>query len=141
MATVEFVNSLVSGSGNLIWPNVCVQLAFTFVGLQVRLAVYPNVKLRATRTPVTSTIPLSHSPDRPSAHELHMARDRQFARVVEIVETTRTRALAATCYQEEAAEKLDAADYAMHRMFTELSPIMPQFATPERAIILNHAKS
>lgn len=60
----------------------------------------------------------------------------QFTRSIAVVETARSRTIAATSLQHAADEKLDAAEYALHRMLDELSAVMPDIARPEYANVV-----
>ena len=59
--------------------------------------------------------------------------DMQFERMTAVVQKSQTHAHAAIQFHEAASEKLNAADYAMHRLYTDLGAVMPQFAKSEAA--------
>ena len=62
-----------------------------------------------------------------------LTHDIQFERMTAIVEKSQAHALAAVQFHEAATEKLNAADYAMHRLYADLGAVMPQFAKSETA--------
>ena len=133
MLTLDYITFATVADGmqhGLAGIGAWTQSAFALIGIRL---VQP-VSFETTKAALSRTLrrrpsrridarPAIEPPRRISLHE-------QFARTVAVVETARTRSTAAAGFRESALEKLDAAEYAIHRLMDELSTVMPQINKP-----------
>lgn len=64
----------------------------------------------------------------------------QFERAVGVVDQSLQEQVGAQKLQRDASEKLDAAEYSLHRLLDELSTVMPQLQKPGYAGTLQHER-
>ncbi len=116
--------------------GVSVVAAFAVVGVglskwsQAQSAALLSRTLR--RKPGVAT---QRTAAQPAAERLVLSE--QFDRSIAIVEAARSRTALATSLQHSAREKLDAADYALHRLLDELSDVMATIEKPAFANTVN----
>jgi len=122
MAVFEFAGLASENWEFILHSSISMPLAFILTGLQIRWYADSAVIYSGSNTVQRSiTAPADKS------NEL------QFEQVVTIVETARTRTNAAVDSHNIAREKVDAAEYALHRLYLDLGSAMPQLAAPHVA--------
>ncbi len=129
MTALEFLNPIINDQVQLLVPDILMPLALAFVGFQATLggALALKHSIQNTADPCGSSVKRKQSECSYQSHEM------QFEQVASIVEKSQAHALTAIQLHEAASEKLNAADYALYRLHTDLKAVLPHFAQREDA--------